>query len=362
MGPFNYYNPVRIKFGVDSFDSLHSHMKGRKPLVITDPFFKDATEYNRISSVKPNPTFKQLKEIYIEAWSYDFDVIVALGGGSVMDTAKVVSVYHEQGFEYVEDIIRKMVIPSGYKLIPIIAIPTTAGTGSEVTPWATVWDDDEQKKYSLHLEDLWCEACICDPRLTVSLPRDVTIHTALDALSHSLESIWNKNANAISTQYAITAAREILINLPLLLDDLDNVALRGRVMYAALNAGLAFSNTQTAIAHALSYHITAKYGVPHGIACSFTLPDIMDTVAGTSEVIDEAFNKICGECSSEKLRHFFAQVGISNNISDYVNELGPLFDSLKENQRAQNSVVDINGLFTRFSSTISQQRVSRSEM
>ncbi len=163
---------------------------------------------------------------------------------------------------------------------PIIAIPTTAGTGSEVTSWATVWDTVAMKKYSLARETLYPEAALVDPLLTLGLPRAITISTGLDALSHALESIWNVNANPVSSSLAEVAAREVIEALPLLADDLRNEALRTRLARASLFAGLAFSNTRTALAHSLSYHLTLHHGVSHGIACSFSLPMVMRAVAG----------------------------------------------------------------------------------
>ena len=98
----------------------------------------------------------------------------------------------------------------------MIAVPTTAGTGSEVTPWATLWDrtSAQPKKYSLHLNETWPQAALVDPELTLSLPETVTRNSGLDALSHALESIWNVNSNPISDTLAVEAARTVLATLP----------------------------------------------------------------------------------------------------------------------------------------------------
>src|SRR5699024_6420334 len=134
--------------------------------------------------------------------------------------------------------------------------PTTSGTGSEVTPWATVWDRGRDTKYSLHLPHTWACHAVIEAELVLGVPAAVTLSSGLDALSHALESIWNKNANPISDMYAVSAARSILKYLPQLMQDLTNVALREQMALAALKAGLAFSNTQTAIAHSISYDLT----------------------------------------------------------------------------------------------------------
>lgn len=360
---FSYYNPVNVAFGKNKLPVIGEFVKNRRALIVVDPIFNELGFVDEIKSyikncvfvldnVAANPNFINLANQYKKVWQYDFEVIVALGGGSVIDTAKVLSVYHlNKDFDFVSDLIKGNIAKSGYNIIPVIAIPTTAGTGSEVTPWATVWDTKNIKKYSLHLKDLWCEGAVLDPNLTISMPRSLTIQTALDALSHALESLWNKNANDVTIAHGIRSSRDILKYLPLAVNDLFNVELREKLMLASFHAGLAFSNTQTAIAHAISYYITGHKGIPHGIACSFTLPDIIDAVVGQDIRIDNAFTSIFGEPSSCKLREFFAQLGVSVYLKDYGIKKDDLFglrDSLISNIRAQNSLVDNSRLFKVF--------------
>ena len=264
-----------------------------------------------------------------------------MGGGSVIDSAKVVSVFSEtKNFGFVESLVRNKTGKEKYSLAPIIAIPTTAGTGSEVTPWATIWDMDEKKKYSLHLPDLWCVTAIGDPTLTLSMPKDITIQTGLDALSHSLEAIWNKNANSTSTNYAIKAAKEIIEVLPLLVDDLNNIELRSRMLKASLEAGLAFSNTQTAIAHAISYYLTAQRGTPHGVACSFSLPAIIKQVMGFNSQIDQSLVQIFGDLSSEPIRKMYQN--INYNYKNYYSKIDfeCLYSSVVDSARSKNFIFD----------------------
>lgn len=357
---FTYYNPVRIDFGLDSLDNLSRHIGDRKALLITSQGFvkrklveqiqeKVNSIVHVVSDIKPNPEIQDLKRIYESLQHIDFDVIIAIGGGSVIDSAKVFSVWNEsKSFQFVDEIIRNKREKNGYKLKPIIAIPTTAGTGSELTPWATVWDMEEKKKYSLHLPDLFPEVAICDPKLTLTVPKDITIQTGLDTLSHALESIWNKNTNPITIQFAIASAKEIIETLPALSNDLTNIDLREKIMLACVNAGKAFSNTATATAHAISYYITAHKGVPHGIACSFTLPNIVDTLIGKEAWLDDVFVKIFGELTSKKIRVLFEQLNISTDIYDYSlndTEVLAVQSSIEGNIRAANGIIDTSKLF-----------------
>jgi phosphonate metabolism-associated iron-containing alcohol dehydrogenase len=298
-----------------------------------------------ISEVKSHPEFKDLEITYNKIQNIDFELILAIGGGSVLDASKFFSVHNEtKEYQFVQDLIKGKIDKKDYKLTPIISIPTTSGTGSEITPWASIWDMDEKKKYSLHLSDLFSEIAIYDPTLTLSVPKDITVQTGLDTLSHALESIWNKNANEITISYAIKSAKLIVENLIKLSNDLDNLEYRNNIMKACMYAGLAFSNTQTAIAHAMSYYITTHKGIDHGIACSFTLPMLIDNIIGKYDFIDKAFEEIFGELSSAKLRYIFKELNISTEFKDYeINEeeLKKLKSSLQNNQRNGNSLVKL---------------------
>ncbi|AJS60366.1 phosphonoacetaldehyde reductase [Paenibacillus sp. IHBB 10380] len=368
MNKFNYYNPVQVTFGQGSFTQLNEVVGDRKVLLLTSKGFTKRGTVEQlkqqinsdiiiIDSIAPNPTIDELSFYYEKIIHQHFDVIVALGGGSVIDTAKVLSVYQESqsSFEPLKRLIKEGT-EFEYKLRPIIAIPTTSGTSSEITPWATVWDNVNKKKYSLQLKDLWCELAIYDPLLTLSLSKELTIQTGLDALSHSFESLWNKNANYLSRDHAIQAAKEIIEVLPKLINDLSNIALRERLMYASLKAGLAFSNTQTAIAHAISYELTLRKEIPHGIACSITLPSIIKSIYGQEKNLDRALTEILGPLNENRLILLFNKLEVSLLFSNYgiqKEDLIKIKNGLVEIQRAQNSLVNTEVLFNELSSNIS---------
>ena len=351
---FSYHMPTKVIYAHDGLKDLDRYINGRKALLVTSEGFAKRGGVERlqgltdhiihvVTKIKSHPEFKDLKEIYEKVHCLDFDVIVAVGGGSVLDAAKFLSVYDDtKEATFVEALIRGRGDKRGYRLIPVIAIPTTAGTGSEITPWATIWDMEEKKKYSLHLPDLFSEVALYDPLLTLTVPKEITIQTALDTLSHALESIWNKNANPITIMFAVKSAKLIVDNIVELANALDNITYRERIMKACMYAGLAFSNTQTAIAHGMSYYVTAHKGVPHGIACSFTLPMLIDNVIGKYDFVDQALLEIFGELSSRRLREILRALQISTAFEDYgigEEELKGLVASLQNNQRAGNSLV-----------------------
>jgi len=272
--------------------------------------------------VRANPDVAELAGQY-DAFQRDAaaaDVIVAVGGGSVIDTAKVLMV-RTPGARFAElhDLVAGRAAPPPARFRELIAVPTTAGTGSEVTPWATVWDRDRGLKHSLHLAQTWPTAAIVDPELTLSLPWPLTRQTGLDALSHALESIWNVKANPVSDTFAVAACREIIAVLPLLERAPGDRDLRSRMSIAALQAGLAFSNTQTALAHSISYALTLRHGVPHGIACSFSLPMVLEMARGRDAGRDRVLVQALGPLdeASHRLAELLRSLGVGTRFSDH---------------------------------------------
>jgi len=345
--------PTKIIYGRNSLKDIDIYINHRKALLVTSQGFvkrglvDEIVTYTNnivgvISSIKSHPEFVDIEEIYSQAYQNQFELIIAIGGGSVMDVAKFISVHNtNKDYQFVEDLTKEKILKKDYKIIPIISIPTTAGTGSEVTPYSTIWNVQEKQKYSLNLPDLFSEVAIYDPVLTLTVPKDITIQTGLDALSHSLESIWNKNASPVTINYAVKSAKLIVNNLVNLTNDLDNLDLRDDMMMACMYAGLAFSNTQTAIAHAISYYVTAHKGIPHGLACSFTLPMLIDNIIGEYNFIDESLVEVFGELSSNRLRSLLKELNISTEFESYgINEI-EMKNSLKNNKRAENSLVFI---------------------
>ena len=330
-----YHNPVAIRFGAGSVEELPALLAGRRTALVTFPEAEGlgltarlrgilgASLATVIDRIEPNPDVSYLAAMYEAFWRdhAGVETVVAVGGGSAIDTAKALMVGTANG--RFDELIALLATGKAFKparIKALFAVPTTAGTGSEVTPWATIWDRAGNKKHSLHLPETWPEAAVVDPDLMLTLPASVTVQSGLDALSHSLEAIWNVNANPISDTYAVAAAREVIATLPALLKDLRDRELRARMALAALKAGLAFSNTKTALAHSISYEMTLRFGLPHGIACSFTLPMVLERavgkVAGRDAVLAQVFDgDLAG--APRRLRAFLESVGVATDFEDY---------------------------------------------
>ena len=335
MTSWQYHNPVSVHFGAGCIDNLPRILAGRKATLVTFPEaaglgltarlerLLGASLVAIIDRTQANPDVDGLAELYRGFWARPDpgEILVAVGGGSVLDTAKALMVGTADGsFEALIALLATGKPFAPHRIKPLIAIPTTAGTGSEVTPWATIWDRGAGKKYSLHLRETWAEAALVDPALTVSLPAGPTLAAGLDALSHALESIWNVNANPVSDTHAVTAARAVLATLPVLIADLGNLELRRRMSLAALQAGLAFSNTKTALAHSISYDMTLRHGLPHGIACSFTLPLVLSRAlgadAGRDAVLARIFDGALADAPA-RLTAFLEGLGVSTRFETY---------------------------------------------
>jgi phosphonate metabolism-associated iron-containing alcohol dehydrogenase len=330
-----YHNPVNVIFGLGSITELRSMLGRRRSILLTFPEAENLGLIMRLrrvlngslvaveNRVMPNPDVSSLRDTYERFWRdyAQIDVIVAVGGGSVLDTAKALMVGTRNGrFDGLLRLLERGEPFRPERVKCLIAVPSTAGTGSEVTPWATIWDRASRKKYSLHLPETWPEAAIIDPEIMLSLPRSITLQSGLDALSHALESIWNVNANPISDTLAVSAAQDVLQYLPELMENLDDRELRSRMALAALKAGLAFSNTKTALAHSISYQMTLRFGLPHGIACSFTLPMVLRRAVGIDSERDAVLAKVFGgnlDSAPEILQAFLERLGVKTDFGAY---------------------------------------------
>lgn len=354
---WKYANPVEVTFCDDAVSAIRDKVAGRSYALVTyndHPYFEEIVQAISktagaaavvVRDVEANPNFHGLRVACrnFGTAASPPEVIVAFGGGSVIDTAKALAV-SDGDFSRVQTILEGRPDNTPSKATPIIAVPTTFGTGSEVTCWATIWDMDARKKYSLSRRDLYPEHAIIDPGTSLGVPRGLTLATGLDTLSHALESIWNVNANPISVNHAVFAATEMLDALPKLLDRLDDKPLRSRVAQASLFAGLAFSNTKTALAHSLSYYLTLHHGTVHGIACSFCLPVVMRSVIGQNEACDLALKRIFGadlSAGTDRLDAFLTGLGVSTRATDYgvtrEDWLSAIDDALK-GERGQNFI------------------------
>jgi alcohol dehydrogenase len=286
---WQFYNPVSICFGRSSRAALLPLVDGKRLLCVTtqrgrerllaDPVLRGLEDADLIwmDCVSSNPGLLETQTEIDRLTGKEFDAIVAFGGGSSMDVAKALSAALAPGLQ-MHNLKTLISDPEHYldhPMIPVHALPTTAGTGAEVTPFATIWDYANRRKLSLSSPRLFPTTAIVDPDLMFGLPRDTTVSTGLDALNQAFESLWNKNRTPISQSFATRSIGLALNALPRLAEDIYHEAARVDMAEASMLAGISISQTRTALCHSMSYPLTAHFGLAHGWACA----TVMDAVA-----------------------------------------------------------------------------------
>lgn len=253
-------NRLLLFTGKDSFASVHHFV---------DPMLA-AFQYERIQVKGKVPTYDEIVGIIESVDVKSFDAIVAIGGGKIMDTAKATNVLASQSSDdylaYLDDpgLIK-------HKGLPLIAIPTTAGSGSEATQFAVVYKG--ATKYSLSSATILPDHSLIDASLIENVPAAVAASTGFDVLCQSIESYWSVNSNSTSKPYSTEAINLIQNNLVAYLQD-NTLAARMNMVKAAHLAGKAINITRTTAPHALSYGLTHHFGIPHGHAVSILLPQV----------------------------------------------------------------------------------------
>ncbi len=336
-----FRNPVQVEWGTPDFSWLGPMVGGRRAAIVTTRGMEERGTIDLVkaalgqadipitSGVRPNPTLASIRENAASLLDSrrDIEVLVAIGGGSALDTAKGIAAIASGGFSgdwFSEHLKEGAGFPDNFAPPPIIAIPTTAGTGSEVTMWGTVWDEVTGAKYSISHPRLYAERAVLVPELTLTVPAELTLFTALDALSHCMESIWNKRSNAVSEAFATAGIGRILDTVDHVISDPANIEKRRCLQEGALLGGLAISCTATALAHSISYPLTSQLGMPHGLACGFTLPELMrfnaDAAPDRVTIIARAMGAENVNSAQDSLARSFADWGVPEFVGQYVDE------------------------------------------
>ena len=273
----SYYNPVRTYFGPGQKRVLSNiieelNMQQKDILFLTrGGDFNKTGEYGEIKNdlaackineegyCKSNPDIKHVYELYNRLKSIDYQLVVAVGGGSVLDIGKTLA--GVKGLELnsprqLRELISSKRVNRNKRACKWVGLPTTSGTGSEVTPWAAIWDREKGLKYSIEGKNLFAYAAVVDPELTVKLPVRASVSTALDALCHATEAYWANRTNEISRNFSLTAIGKIIHHVKRIMDAPDDINTRERLAMGSLYAGLAFSNTKTTACHSISYPLT----------------------------------------------------------------------------------------------------------
>lgn len=327
LSEFIYSQPVKIYFGQGQFKALAAvlaDLKLERCVLVCGPHFAARAaalqaECGAIcavySAVQPNPQLSGIEEAVRLAREHKADCLIGIGGGSALDTAKfaaAAALGEGAALDYYNG------LPFPENRLAIIAVPTTAGTGSEVTQVSVVSHGNEKK--TINNPAFMPLAAIVDPELSATVPPRTTMNTGLDAMAHALEGYWSCNHQPITDLMAIEAVRIILENLESAYRDGANIEARSAMAYAALLGGLSFALPKTAASHACSYPLAADYHLPHGEACAFTLDSLVRINA------DERLEYLCRRAGLEstaalaaRIAELKAMAGLRSKLSELEN-------------------------------------------
>lgn len=282
---YSFQLPKKIIFGINSSEMVGLEAKalgGSKILLVTDDnlrriniagnvernLLKEDLSVDVFSDVEAEPSMEVAEKVAEVARGGGYDLVVGVGGGSVLDMAKVASIAATNPKPIRNYVGVNLVERPG---LPKILMPTTAGTGSEVTHVAVITLLEEEAKSAIISPYMFGDVAIVDPKLTYTMPKRLTASTGLDALSHALEALMAVNANPVTDALALQSVRIIFENLPKAYREGD-VESRVGMSLAALMAGMAFINSWVCLAHALAYSFCIAYKVQHGLSCALSLP------------------------------------------------------------------------------------------
>ncbi|MGO9119969.1 MAG: iron-containing alcohol dehydrogenase family protein [Desulfomonilaceae bacterium] len=344
MHPFDLGMNYRIIYGEQSavvVSNLAAELVANRVLLVTDPGIqaigldrpileslrKQGASVLLFNGVEPNPTTENVDHGLAQAREFRPSLLVALGGGSAMDCAKAINIrLHREGRlqDYAGSVL------GGSPLLPLVALPTTAGTGSEVTPFLLISDSETHAKIVIRDPQAIPKVAVLDPNLTRSLPAEATLYAGLDALVHCFESYVAVGSQPYTEALAVRAINLILHNLPRVMAEPTDLHARGRMLVAANLAGMAFSLSYLGLAHSFANALTKIGAVPHGKAVGMMIPWVIrfnHSVAPDKyhELATYALGDKCPQKpdeSGEALADFVQSFEVSLGMPAKLNEVG----------------------------------------
>ncbi|MDX8045511.1 iron-containing alcohol dehydrogenase [Gracilibacillus sp. S3-1-1] len=317
---YQYQTADHIISGKDSIKSFNKHITVigediKSALILTQPTIKELGFVDEINDqlvekkietdintdVLPEPTIDNITNVFKHVSEKKYDVLIGIGGGSVLDATKILSIMQTNTQPLKEYLGTDLLKNPG---LPTVLIPTTSGTGSEVTPNAIVTLPDEELKVGMVSKYLLPNLVILDPALTLGLPKPITAATGMDAFTHSLESFISNKANPISDMFALESIRLISSSIVEAYQNGSNVEAREKMLVGSMYGGMALTSAGTAAVHALAYPLGGKFNIPHGVANSMLLPHVtrfnMDAITNRVYEMADAMGMDVRDISEEE--------------------------------------------------------------
>ena len=338
--PLIPFSSPAIHYGRGSLKALRN-IKGKKVLIVTDKILmelgivdkaikqlkksKEPMEYRVFDEIEPDPSDTTIMKGVNIAKEFEPDWFIGLGGGSSLDAAKIIWILYER-----QDLQIHEILPMKFldlrKKAKIITIPTTSGTGSEVTWAMVITDSKNKKKLSLGNAEAIADIAIVDPSLTMTMPPKVTAFTGMDALTHAIEGYVSTLKNDYSDGLCLKAIKLIFENLPIAFKNGEDKKARENMHNAATIAGIGFGNSQAALAHGAGHSIGAQLSIPHGVCVGVMLPYVIEFCQQTSEEhYQEIINYIglekegsAAKTLSRKVKKLLKELNLPTAIKDIV--------------------------------------------
>ena len=344
----DFYVPKHIISGENALESADLKL-GKKALIVTDPMMvklgnvakveaaldKQNVEHEVFDGITGEPTDVMVREGVNKYKESNCDFMIAIGGGSPIDTMKAIGTMVAGN----KDIDEYMGVAITNETPTLVAIPTTAGTGSEATQFTIINNTKENIKMLLSGKVLIPSLAIIDPQFTLSAPKNVTAATGLDALCHAVESYTSRKAQALSKSFSVSAVKRILKYLPVCYENGSDIKAREEMSLAALEAGIAFNNASVTIIHGMSRPIGALYHVPHGLSNAMLIKECFsfaldgaykefgDIAKETGVALQDDDDKVAAEKMLEAINNLVSICKVSTlqelgvNKEDFINNI-----------------------------------------
>lgn len=335
------YREPKILGSIVEIPDVLKGIQVNKVLLVTDSFLRSSgatapleellqkfglscTVYDQTCA---NPTVKNVEEAYRMYCENGCGALIAFGGGSAMDCAKGVgarAAYPNKTLDQLKGLLKVL-----RKIPTLIAIPTTAGTGSETTLAAVITDGEKKHKYTMNSFTLIPRYAVLDPHATYTLPKSLTATTGMDALTHATEAFIGRSTTAETRSLALKAVRLIFENIETAYEEPENEVARRNMLHAAYMAGIAFSKSYVGYVHAVAHSLGGQYNVPHGLANSVLLPIVLDEYGASCE---------------KKLKALAVAAGVAAEMDEPATAAGKYIAAIREKNRRMGIPETISGI------------------
>lgn len=326
MNEFRFHLPVKIDFGCSRIKSLAMHLapEWKRILIVSDRGVEGCGAVERVkealkgrdvsvfTGISENPAFEEVEQGADLAREIDAGLVLGLGGGSPMDAAKGIAVLANHSLS-----VREMLDGESIRSpLPVVCIPTTSGTGSEVTPYVVFTDRENGNKCGYGHEGLYPRLALIDPEMTFSMPASLVVNTGLDALTHALESYLCLASTPFTDLLAVQAMEGIVENIEAAAGH-DHDAMV-KMAYSSMLAGITIANSGTILLHVQAYPLTVYHKLPHGRANAVLLPRFLAFLRRKSKSAREKLDRI-GKILAKRggIERFLERLGVSTDLRDY---------------------------------------------